>query len=176
MRLNRLNVLLIFNNICSKMAVGGWQMHSEVLKGVQLFSELSDDQLLKFSEIAEEKAYNSGEIILEQGIEGNALYVVKQGQVEIAKTDAGANSTIVTLESGEHFGEMSLLEGQPTSARVKADGEVKILVIPRNKFLSLLDGNVDIAAIVYKSLAFSLSRRLRTTSTDLATWKPSFEL
>jgi len=150
-------------------------MSEVLLKGVSLFKELDDSQIARFSDITDEKQYESGDTILEEGVEGDALYVVKEGQVEVSKMEEEVKSTIVTLEAGEQFGEMSLLEGQPTSASVSADGKVILLIIPRRKFLELLDEDVNIAAKVYKAFAYSLSRRLRSTSADLATWKPSFD-
>jgi len=146
-----------------------------ILKGISLFAGLDEAQVAKFAEITDEKKYNSGDIILEEGVEGNALYVIKQGQVEVTKSEGEVRSTLVTLEVGEHFGEMSLLEGQPTSARVSADGVVTLLLIPRKKFLSLLNEDVAIGHKVYRALAYALSKRLRSTSADLATWKPSFD-
>ena len=147
-----------------------------ILKDISLFAGLDEPQVARFAQITEEKKYKSGNIILEQGVEGDALYVVKEGQVEVSKSEGEVRSTLVTLEAGEHFGEMSLLEGQPTSARVSADGEVTLLIIPREKFLKLLNEDIAIGQKVYRSLAYVLSKRLRSTSADLATWKPSFDL
>ncbi len=147
----------------------------EILKGISLFEGLDESRLKKFSDVADEKEYQSGEVILDEGVEGDALYVVKEGQVEVSKQEDEVRSTLVTLEAGEHFGEMSLLEGQPTSAKVSADGRVVLLVIPREKFIEVLEGDEVIAAKVYKALAYALSRRLRSTSADLATWKPGFD-
>jgi len=149
--------------------------HKELLRNVGLFKDLDDSLLDKFAAITEEKNYESGETILDEGVEGDALYIIEEGQVEVTKTEDETASTIVTLEVNEHFGEMSLLEGLPTSARVSADGQVKLLVIPRLKFISLLDENEAIGAKVYRALAYALSHRLRSTSADLATWKPSFD-
>jgi len=147
----------------------------EMLKGISIFEDLNELQLNRFAEVAEEKEYKSGEVILDEGVEGDALYVVKEGQVEVSKQENEVRSTLVTLEAGEHFGEMSLLEGQPTSAKVSADGRVVLLVIPREKFLEVLESDDGIGAKVYKALAYALSRRLRSTSADLATWKPGFD-
>jgi len=147
-----------------------------ILKDISLFAGLDEPQVVRFAQITEEKKCKSGDIILEQGVEGDALYVVKEGQVEVSKSEGEVRSTLVTLEVGEHFGEMSLLEGQPTSARVSADGDVTLLIIPREKFLKLLNEDIAIGQKVYRSLAYVLSKRLRSTSADLATWKPSFDL
>ena len=147
----------------------------ELLKQGSLFKELTDEELRQFAEIAETKELASDEIIIEEGSEGDALFIVEEGQVVVTKTEGDVRSTIVTLERGEQFGEMSLIEKALTSARVSADGAVTLLKIPRARFLELLEANDRIAAKIYKALAYSLSRRLRQTSADLVTWKPGFD-
>jgi CRP/FNR family cyclic AMP-dependent transcriptional regulator len=147
-----------------------------LLKEGMLFANLTDKELKRFAAISETSDLDSGAIIIEEGAEGDGIYIVEEGQVIVSKSEGEVRSTIVTLERGEQFGEMSLIESAPTSARVSADGAVKLIKIPRNKFMELLEKDYKIAAKVYKALAYSLSRRLRATSSDLVTWKPGFDL
>lgn len=146
-----------------------------LLRQGSLFADLADEEIQRFAQISDKIELGSGDIIIEEGAEGDALYIVEDGQVVVTKSENEVRSTIVTLERGEQFGEMSLIEAAPTSARVSADGAVTLLKIPRKKFLELLDSDYKIGAKVYKALAHSLSRRLRQTSADLVTWKPGFD-
>ncbi len=147
----------------------------ELLRQGTLFGELDDDQLAKFAGISETREYCAGDIIIAEGAEGDSLYIVEEGKVTVTKSENEVKSTLGTLEEGEQFGEMSLLESAPTSAQVAADGKVLLLVIQREKFIRLLDEETLIAAKVYKAMALSLSKRLRATSADLITWKPEFD-
>lgn len=147
----------------------------ELIKQGLLFRSLTDDEARLFADIAEKSEIESGKVIIEEGAEGNAIYIVEEGQVAVTKSEGDVRSTIVTLERGEHFGEMSILESAPTSARVSADGAVTLLKIPRSKFIEIIEKNDKVAAKVYKSIALALSHRLRHTSADLVTWKPGFE-
>ena len=75
--------------------------------------------------------------------------------------------------AGETFGEMSLIEGNRTSARVKAYNEVDCLLITKEDLFNLMGKDVQISARVYKNFTRMLSERLRITSEELSTWKAS---
>jgi CRP/FNR family cyclic AMP-dependent transcriptional regulator len=143
-----------------------------LLKKVRMFQELSDEELAKFQDISEEKPFKGGEIIIEENTEGQALYIIKRGTVVVSKVDGALESELVKLFAGEHFGEMSLVEDAGTSARVSAYNDVECLVIKRTNFLDLLEGDIPLAAKVYKAFTQTLCDRLRQTSSDLVTWKP----
>lgn len=147
-----------------------------LLRKVRMFQELSDEELEKFHGISEEQAFSSGKIIIEENTEGRALFVVKRGTVVVTKIDGSLESELVKLFAGEHFGEMSLVEDMKTSARVSAYNDVECLVIPREKFLELMDSDVGLAAKVYKAFTQTLCDRLRHTSSDLVTWKPEISM
>lgn len=151
-------------------------MSIELFKQAKLFGELTNEELMIFADTAQKIEVASGTTIIEEGKPGDAIYIIEAGQVVVSKTENEVKSIIVTLERGEQFGEMSLIENAPTSASVSADGPVTLLKIPRNEFIRILDQNDKIAAKIYKALATSLSRRLRQTSADLMTWKPGFDL
>src|SRR5690348_18296448 len=60
--------------------------------------------------------YDAGHVIFEEGSTGRELYVVLDGQVEIARIDGASKSVIVTLGKGEFFGEMAVIDGSARSA------------------------------------------------------------
>jgi len=147
----------------------------ELIRNIRLFKELEDRELEKFLAIAEEKKFAKGAIIIEEGTEGKALYIVKNGTVEVTKIDGALESELGKLFAGEHFGEMSLVDDARTSARVKAYNDLVCLVIPRSEFQKLLESDDQIAAKVYKAFTRTLCDRLRQTSQDLVAWKPEFQ-
>jgi len=148
----------------------------ELLKKVRIFYELAEAELKRFAEIAQEKKFIKDTVIIEEGAEGQALFIVKRGTVSVSKIDQEMETELVKLVAGEHFGEMSLLDNAKTSARVKAYNDVECIGIGRDQFLKLLDQEVAIAAKVYKNFALALSDRLRGTSEELVVWKPDVEL
>ena len=72
---------------------------------------------------------------------------------------------------GELFGEMSLIEDDLTSASVVADGEVDLLIIRREDFEGLMEGDRELALRVYKTFCHILSERLRRTSEEFSLLK-----
>ena len=60
--------------------------------------------------------FDVGEVIFEEGSTGRELFVVLDGQVEIAKVNGASKTVIVTLGKGEFFGEMAVIDGSSRSA------------------------------------------------------------
>ncbi len=147
----------------------------ELLRNIRIFKELDDDELEKFLSIAREEKFPQGTIIIEEGTEGKALYIIKRGSVVVSKIDGSLESEIGKLYAGEHFGEMSLVEDAKTSARVSAGSDVVCLVVPREDFQNLINSDYKIAAKIYKAFTQTLCDRLRQTSQDLVAWKPEFD-
>ncbi len=144
----------------------------ELLKKVRIFRDLDSSELEKFRDITEERSFTKGSVILEENTEGQALFIIKRGTVAVSKIDGELETELIKLVAGEHFGEMSLLEDARTSARIKAYNDVECLAIPSEKFASLMQSDIPLAAKVYKAFTQTLSERLRQTSAELVTWKP----
>ncbi|HUT55347.1 MAG TPA: cyclic nucleotide-binding domain-containing protein [bacterium] len=144
----------------------------DLLKKVRIFQGLTEEELNKFAAITSEEQSPPKSILLEEGVEGQALYIIKRGAVTVYKVKNDSLTELAKLPAGEAFGEMSLLEATLTSARVTANNEVECLLISRDLFLDLLERDLSIAAKVYKNFTLILSERLRQTSAELARCKP----
>jgi CRP/FNR family transcriptional regulator, cyclic AMP receptor protein len=125
----------------------------DVLAGVPLFAGLPHRHLNKIAGIASSKRYTGGSTLVKSGAPGESVFVILDGRVSVR---AGARR--ITLGIGDFFGEMSLLDGEPRSATVTAQTDVLVMMIPRRKFLKLLEKEPRIAIAVMTTL----SRRLRT--------------
>jgi CRP-like cAMP-binding protein len=119
------------------------------------------DLLLEKAEIV---TYQNNETILQEGRLSQALYMVRKGLVRVERSASGKGVAIAFLEPGEVFGEMSFLEGVPSSAAVVAHDEVEIVVFAKNELYSLLTSVPGLSTRFYQSLAHNLSGRLRQTS------------
>ena len=144
----------------------------DLLKKVRIFKGLTEEELNKFAAIAYEEQSPPKDIVIEEGVEGKALYIIKRGTVIVSKVKKDLETVLAKLSVGEAVGEMSLIEDTLTSARVTAENEVECLLIDREVFLDLLEKDQSIAAKVYKNFTRILSERLRQTSAELAKWKP----
>ena len=112
----------------------------ELLQGVDLFSQLDDDQLKTLAGLTITKKYAKDEIILlEEDSANHSFFILAKGQVKVFITGLeGREAIIALLNEGEFFGEMSLLDGQPRSASVKAVENSELVMIRREDFLKEL--------------------------------------
>lgn len=101
--------------------------------------------------------YKDGELIIKQGTEGNCLYVVQEGKVEVIKETPQGEVKVAELGETEFFGEMGLFEQDVRSCTVRALGEVKVLTIDKRNFYKSIHQDSSLA---YRLLE-KMSNRLR---------------
>jgi CRP-like cAMP-binding protein len=129
-----------------------------------LFNVLDPEELGRLSGIARELGLANGATLFDQGDESDGLYVIVSGIVRIYLTaDDSREATINLLEDGEIIGEMALLDGLPRSAGAAALTDVKLIFIPREPFLDLLDNSRKLA----RQIILTLCERLRAANAQV---------
>jgi len=129
-----------------------------------LFNGLDDDELKRLAGIARLSQLAPGAVLFNQGDGSHALYVITAGIVRIYLTsEDGREATINLAEEGEVIGEMSLLDGLPRSAGAAALTPTKLVFIPRDPFLALLEGSSKLA----RQIILTLCERLRATNAQV---------
>jgi CRP/FNR family cyclic AMP-dependent transcriptional regulator len=142
----------------------------DLLRAVGLFNGLADKQLQRLIDISQEEMYNDEEIIFRQDSEGDRLYLIREGQVEILirKRPHEPERSQVFLGRGQIFGEMALLDLGKRSATVKCSRDRTLLhSISREAFTGLCNSDTAIGYIVMHNLAMDLSFKLRHRNLDL---------
>ena len=81
--------------------------------------------------------------------------------MELFKTIAGETRVLSTLEKGDFFGEMSVLEDLPRTASARAKTDVELVRINGATFDTMLKSNTEIAIRMMRKLSRRASRRLR---------------
>ena len=105
--------------------------------------------------------YGVGDVIFEEGSTGRELYVVLDGQVEIAKLNGGSKTVIITLGKGEFFGEMAVIDGSARSATAIASApNTKVMRINHARFVYLVSQQPAFALMIMDAL----SKRLRASN------------
>ncbi len=99
------------------------------------------------------KKIPAGTVLFQEGDKGEEMFILQSGKVKISKLIRGVEKTLATLEKGEFFGEMAILNDKPRSATAETIEECEMLVIDRKTFDTLLRGNVEIAIRFIKRLA-----------------------
>jgi CRP/FNR family cyclic AMP-dependent transcriptional regulator len=129
------------------------------LQSVPLFSQLSDEEAASISRATRNRTYPKNSVIVFEDDPGDALFVVKSGQVKVVLIGEDGREVILSvLGGGDFFGEMSLIDDQPRSAHVIAMEDSKLLVLYREDFHRCLERSPRIAL----GLLRALSRRLRS--------------
>ena len=137
----------------------------DLLKGVELFSELNEEQLGMIANLVIVKNFNRDETVVLEGDDSvQALYLIATGSVQVYMTGIDGRETILSfLERGDFFGEMSLIDGEPRSASVRTVTDATLLVIHRESFLSLIRRTPEIAM----ALMSELCKRLRKANKQI---------
>lgn len=131
---------------------------ADFLATVPLFRSLAPGEVATFAQLAREKSYPKGSVILFEDDPGDSLFVVRQGRVKVVLVSEDGREVILgILGIGEHFGELSLIDDQPRSAHVVAMEDSTLLVLRREDFRR----RVEQSPAVAWALLLELSRRLR---------------
>ena len=140
----------------------------ELLRRLEIFKDLNEDELSRIAEICEEREYASGEFIFHEGEPGNRLFVVTSGEVRISRQIPGAGEeALAVLKPGALFGEMAVFDRSERSTDAIAQGGAKVLTTSRAELEMLLDFNRDLAYKVLWAVVRMLSGRLRATNDSL---------
>ncbi|MCK1708445.1 Crp/Fnr family transcriptional regulator [Bradyrhizobium hipponense] len=106
-------------------------------------------------------AFGVDDVIFEEGSTGRELFVVLDGEVEIAKVSGTTRTTIVRLGKGEFFGEMAVIDGSARSATaIAAAPNTKVMRINHARFVYLVSQQPAFALMVMDAL----SKRLRASN------------
>ncbi len=137
-----------------------------VLRRIELFHTVTDEQLTRIAAICRLEEYNEGEVILKQDSPGDTMYVIAQGQVEVGRVDEeGDFFPFVYLGDGQVFGEVALLDHGRRTASVRADVDGTVVhAIDRDAFLSLCREDTALGFAVMFNLATDLAFKLRHNS------------
>ena len=135
----------------------------ELLKGVEFFDGLNDAELTRVAGICREVEYRKSDTITTQGEEGEEMYIVREGLVEVTLGESreSAPRTVVNLGTGQVVGEMALVDRGPRSATVRCVTDASVNAIGREAFEQLCQADTRIGMIVYRNLAADLSFKLR---------------
>ena len=136
-----------------------------LLKGVELFSELNEEQLKMLANLVVAQNFVRDETVVLEGDDSvQALYLIASGSVQVYMTGVDGRETILSfLERGDFFGEMSLIDGEPRSASVRTVTDAQLLIIHRESFRTLIRQSPEIAM----GLLSEMSKRLRKANRQI---------
>jgi len=131
------------------------------LERLSLFVDLNRREMKIVDGFMHERNYLKNEVIFDEGEEGQAIYFIRSGRVLICR-QGQTEKPIATLERGNFFGELALLDDAPRSAQARAAENCTLAVYFRGDFLNLMHSHALIASKIALQLARHLGARLRS--------------
>jgi CRP-like cAMP-binding protein len=102
------------------------------------------------------RSYRDGEIVISKGDEGNCLFVIQEGKVDIFDHKGDKEVKIAELGATEFFGEMGLFEKDVRSCTVRASGDAKIMTIDKRNFYKTIEKDPTIAYRLLQKMSLRL--------------------
>ena len=135
----------------------------KTLKRVELFAQMTDDELRKLAERLRYAPFAKGNVIAKQGTPAQHwLFIIISGEAEVYLEGAGGEKRILNvLSNGAFFGEMSLMTGSPRVASVIAKTDVECYRLDKEAFEEILLARPGIAEEVSHVL---VARRMQLDS------------
>jgi small-conductance mechanosensitive channel/CRP-like cAMP-binding protein len=128
--------------------------YGPAIEAVDLFEPLTPQEREAVARSAARSVYAPGEAILRRGDQGDSMFIICRGRVEVRLPASNGNlQQVAVLESGNFFGEMALLTGEPRTADVYAVDEVEVLEIRKGVIKELFDENSGLAEALSSKIA-----------------------
>ena len=121
----------------------------EHLRITSLFAGLEDAQLHRVAAVALERRLGDGELLFEEGEEGEELYLIMSGALDVLQ----GGRHVRTCERGEPIGELAAFTGLRRTASLRARGDTELLVLRSQDVLGLVRGDGEIAEQILGLLA-----------------------
>ena len=138
------------------------RLAAELLSRHPLLNGLEHAQLAKLSHLGELESYAPDEEVVRQGSLGDSLFLVLSGRVAVYAGESPR--PLATLNAGEFFGEMSLVEPALRSATVRAAEPLEVFRLPHVAVVRLFETEPALMNRILIHVVRALSQRLRRTN------------
>jgi CRP-like cAMP-binding protein len=134
---------------------------SEIVQHSPLALDISEQDCQVLAGIAEMHTLKDNEVLFEEGVRENSVYLIVEGRLAVTKGGEGNRTTLHVLERGDLAGEMSFIDGTPHSATLMAHGDAKVLSLKRDRFESLLQSHPLVVYHVMRTIVRTVHSTLR---------------
>lgn len=157
----------------------------EFLKGVPIFAGMTDDQLTRIGSICERRVFRSGEMVVREGDQGDEMYLVFSGQAGVSKCIEVRlpgndllkfEKKLAVLGPGSSFGEIALLENDTRTATVRAESELEVFVLKKDRMGELMDADPNLGFNILRAISEVLCARLRKANNDISKLLTAFAI
>ena len=139
------------------------QTRSEVLQNMPIFGGLREDALRVLLEQAHSVERRAGAWFFREGDPARSMFVLETGQAQVTKHWGGREFVLNSLQPGDCFGEMALMDLAPRSASVRAESDCRSMEFSTDDLLRLYEVDVEQFALIQMNIGREVCRRLRIT-------------
>jgi aspartate ammonia-lyase len=134
----------------------------EFIKKIELFKELTNEELNLVATSLQEKVYEKEELLFRENNPRKDLYLIYEGEVELfKKTPYGEENRLSFFSKHDFLAEGSFIDDSPHSTSARALLKTKIFLINRDKFTEIVKANGAISVKIYSQISRVISRRMR---------------
>lgn len=116
-------------------------------------------------------SFGAGQTIISEGDPGKEMYIVEEGRVELYRKGAATERKIAVLDSGDFFGEMSVIDDLPRGASARALTDCTLLAVDHATFDQMIRSYPEVAIRMLRKM----SARIRELEADLEARMPASE-
>jgi CRP-like cAMP-binding protein len=134
-----------------------------ILSDIAIWGGVTDTQRQEIFAKLEIATFKQGEYVFRKGDEPSHIYIVKSGKIGLMIADKEVTLEKKVLESGECFGEASLMAMQRHTTNAVALEDSQVMVLSRQSLLQLRNEDIQLFALLMMNIARELARRLKLT-------------
>jgi CRP/FNR family cyclic AMP-dependent transcriptional regulator len=139
------------------------------LRSMAALHDLEAPHLRKLASIAGEMAFPEGKIVYREGDAGEAIYLIRAGEVVIEMPVGEAGYVpVCTLGSGQLFGWSALFPGRRKTARARVTKPARVIVINTDRLHDLFQSDHRFESIITQRITEVVADRVKSTRRDLA--------
>ncbi len=138
-----------------------------VLKNMPFFGAVTDAVIDRILDLATIKTLKKGAYFFKEEDVASAMYVLQSGSVAIVKRSAGCDYLLQRLQSGDCFGEMSLIDFNNRSASAIAEESCLAIEISSADLFEIYKQDLEQFTIIQMNMSREVSRRLRRLDENL---------
>ncbi len=145
-----------------------------LLELVAIFASLTSDERKAIAAKLKPKSYDEGEILVEPGTVLHSLFIVGTGVLSFTREESEGEIEILRIGPGDHFGEIGMLTGAPSTLRIKALIPSTVYELTKNDLSPILEAQPEVS----QGLCRALAQRQATgqSSSELAEVVPTNRL
>lgn len=134
----------VFRMIVVSSAEAQFQANRAFLKGCDILSDLTEDQIAALAEVVMEEDFENNEAIVEQDDRDTNMFILREGEAIAVMSGPQGDVEVAKYGPGDYFGEIALLLGKARQATVYANEHTRCIYFSREVFNRLLGPLRDI--------------------------------